>query len=78
MNPYKVHLNPLQGEECLFCGLSETVFHIFIGCSRLLGILGMLRDLSNNLGFIFTNSFFSKYIYSKYQNIVPQIRVKLF
>ncbi len=72
-NRYKVHLNPLQGEECLFCGLSETVFHIFIGCSRLLGILGVLRDLSNNLGFIFTNSFFILD-----QNIVPQIRVKLF
>ncbi len=23
-NRYKVHLNPLQGEECLFCGLSEN------------------------------------------------------
>ncbi len=57
-NRYKVHLNPLQGEECLFCGISETVSHIFIGCSRLSGILGVLRDVSNNLGFIFTNIFF--------------------
>lgn len=59
-NCYKVHLNPLQGEECLFCGLSETVFHMFIGCSRLFGILALLRDLSHNFGFIFTNNFFSK------------------
>lgn len=57
-NRYKVHLNSLQGEECLFCGLPETVFHIFIGCTRLLGILDVLKDLSHNFGFIFTNSFF--------------------
>lgn len=34
-NRYKARLNPLQKEECCFCGISETVFHIFIGCSRL-------------------------------------------
>uniref|UniRef100_A0A4W5P160 Reverse transcriptase domain-containing protein n=1 Tax=Hucho hucho TaxID=62062 RepID=A0A4W5P160_9TELE len=56
-NRYKVHLNSLQ-EECLFCGLPETVFHIFIGCTRLLGILDVLKDLSHNFGFIFTNRVF--------------------
>lgn len=57
-NRYKVHLNPLQGEECLFCGLPETVFHIFIGCPRLAGIMGVLNNLSHDFGFIFTNSLF--------------------
>jgi len=40
-NCYKVHLNVLQREDCLFCGLPETVFHMFIGCPRLMGLFGV-------------------------------------
>lgn len=41
----KAHLNPLQEEECSFCGISETVSHIFIGCSRLKDMFGVLGEL---------------------------------
>lgn len=57
-NRYKNHLNPVQGDKCIFCGLSETMAHLIIGCSRLFRLFDMLRDLCQNLGFIFTNSLF--------------------
>jgi len=57
-NRYKARLNPLQEQECSFCGISETVFHIFIGCSRLKNLFGVLGELSCSFGFLFSNGLF--------------------
>ena len=55
-NRYKAHLDPLVQEECLFCGVSESVSHIFTKCVRLGGLLQLVREWSENLGETFTEN----------------------
>ncbi|KAJ8362758.1 hypothetical protein SKAU_G00115890, partial [Synaphobranchus kaupii] len=49
-NRHKAHLDPTVGEGCAFCGASETVFHAFIQCARLEGVLHIVRKWCMVLG----------------------------
>ena len=31
-NRYRVHLDPLLGEGCIFCSQVETLAHLFVQC----------------------------------------------
>ncbi len=57
-NRYRAHLDPQVGEECPFCGQSETVFHLFLYCGRLEALLSQLEEWCRILGEIFSPIFF--------------------
>lgn len=52
-NSHLARLNSLDGEDYPFCGVSETVFHVFIECPR----LNLILDLMKTWGLQFTRSF---------------------
>ncbi len=49
-NRHRAHLDPEVGEECSFCGQSETVFHLFLYCGRLEALLSQLEEWCGILG----------------------------
>ena len=53
-----VHLNPAVGKECSFCGVDETVDHLFVCCERIRGLLGCLREWCGRLGEVFSPDVF--------------------
>ena len=44
-----------MGQGCPFCGVSETIFYIFLECSRLQMILQLVEGWVSAFGFLFTN-----------------------
>lgn len=48
-NRHKALLNVSNDEGCPFCGVSETVFRLFIECPRLDQILGLMESWSMQL-----------------------------
>lgn len=46
------------GGECLFCGQTETLAHLFVQCSRLSALFGLLKTLFWGLGEGFSLSLF--------------------
>ena len=49
-NRYRAHLDPEQGEECIFCSQSETLVHLFVQCPRLTVLFELLKRLFLGLG----------------------------
>ena len=43
-NRHVARLDPLVGEGCPFCGVTETVFHLFPQCSHLCQLLHAVRN----------------------------------
>lgn len=41
---FGAHLNQAVGKECIFCGIEETVNHLFIYCFRLKGLFNFLTQ----------------------------------
>ncbi len=52
------HLNPAVGTECLFCGLDETVNHLFLDCFRLEGMFNFLTQVFIKFGENFSHQIF--------------------
>ncbi|KAI4886392.1 hypothetical protein NFI96_001747 [Prochilodus magdalenae] len=52
-NRHVARLDPLVGEGCPFCGVTETVFHLFLQCPRLCLLLRAVQ----NWGIMFLGSF---------------------
>lgn len=53
-NRYRAHIDPQVGEECLFCGQTETVLHLFFYCGRLEALLSQIEEWCRNLGEVFS------------------------
>ncbi len=49
-NRHRAHIDPQVGEECPFCGVQETVFHLFLNCSRLQQFFHQLEDYCQIMG----------------------------
>ncbi|TWW53858.1 Transposon TX1 uncharacterized 149 kDa protein ORF 2 [Takifugu flavidus] len=49
-NRYLVHLDPSTGDGCPFCSQSETIYHLFVQCPRLVGLFGQLQRWFLGLG----------------------------
>ncbi|KAK0140342.1 hypothetical protein N1851_022699 [Merluccius polli] len=47
---YRVHLDPEQREECMFCSQIETLAHLFIQCPRLAALFELLKRWFQGLG----------------------------
>ncbi|KAI4871400.1 hypothetical protein NFI96_009402 [Prochilodus magdalenae] len=43
-NRHAARIDPSVGEGCPFCGVTETIFHVFLQCGRLGPTLGVVRD----------------------------------
>ena len=50
-------LNPGFSNKCPFCGLRETVFHVFTECSRVAGFLSLLTLVFSLFVFFSENVF---------------------
>ncbi len=57
-NRHRAHIDPQVGEECPFCGIQETVFHLFLNCSRLQQFFHQLEDYCQIMGEVFTHMLF--------------------
>ncbi len=57
-NRHRAHIDPQVGEECPFCEVQETVFHLFLNCSRLQLFLRQLEGYCQILGEVFTPMLF--------------------
>ena len=57
-NRHVAHLNPAVGRECPFCGIEETVDHLFINCVRLGSLFIILKSLFKGFGKDFSNQCF--------------------
>ncbi len=57
-NRHVAHLNPAVGTECLFCGLDETVNHLFLDCFRLEGMFNFLTQVFIKFGENFSHQIF--------------------
>ncbi|KAK0138454.1 Transposon TX1 uncharacterized protein [Merluccius polli] len=53
-NAFLSVLNDSVVKECPFCGLTESIFHVFTECRRLTGIFNVLTRVFNLFGVIFT------------------------
>ncbi len=74
-NRHRAHIDPQVGEECPFCGIQETVFHLFFNCSRLQLFFHQLEGYCQILGEFFTPMLF---IYGpKYSRSKMQVQVLL-
>lgn len=62
-NRHVAHLNPAVGTECLFCGLDETVNHLFIDCFRLEGMFNFLTFKKYTIFYKIWRDFFSSDFY---------------
>lgn len=72
-NRHKALLNGSDDEGCPFCGVSETVFHIFIECPRLDQILGLMESWSVQFTGNFNQELFifgPKYLKQKKSKVV--------
>ena len=47
---YLVHLDPGTGKGCPFCSQTETLYHLFIQCSRLAGLFRHLQSWFQGFG----------------------------
>lgn len=54
VSKFNLNVSPL----CMFCSESETVFHVFIECSRLIPLFALLGRVLENLGYLFNKVFF--------------------
>ena len=52
------HICPENSELCPFCDTPETIFHIFIECSRLASLFGIMSRVIRGLGLSFTHCVF--------------------
>lgn len=80
-NRHRAHLDPQVGEGCPFCRTQETVFHLFLSCSRLQPLFVMLEGYCHPFGEIFTPMSFiygPKYRISKMQVHVTSDTMKCF
>ncbi len=69
-NRHRAHIDPQVREECPLCGVQETVFHLFLNCSRLLLFFHQLEGYCQILGEFLTPMRFiygPKYSRSKMQ-----------
>ncbi|MGH0181307.1 UNVERIFIED_CONTAM: hypothetical protein FKN15_010707 [Acipenser sinensis] len=55
-NRYLSHVEPGVSEQCPFCPASETVFHLFTDCPRLIPFFQHLTDLLASFGVIFSKT----------------------
>uniref|UniRef100_H3CBT1 Reverse transcriptase zinc-binding domain-containing protein n=1 Tax=Tetraodon nigroviridis TaxID=99883 RepID=H3CBT1_TETNG len=55
---YATHMDPGVGEECLFCGETETLAHLFVRCSRLSGLFELLKEFFHRFGEVFSFDLF--------------------
>ncbi len=53
-NRYRARLDPQVREGCPFCGIQETVFHLFLNCARLQLLFPMIDGWCRNLGEVFS------------------------
>ncbi|TWW67065.1 Transposon TX1 uncharacterized 149 kDa protein ORF 2 [Takifugu flavidus] len=51
-------LNPNTLSNCPFCDFNESVFHVFTGCSRLVGLFRVLTDVFRLFNVMFTTAVF--------------------
>ena len=58
---YLVHLDPGTGDDCPFCSQTETIYHLFIQCSRLARLYRQLKSWFQGLEELFS---FCLFIYS--------------
>jgi len=52
------HLNPAVGKECPFCGIDETVDHLFLYCVRLGSLFIVLKSLFEGFDEVFSYQYF--------------------
>ena len=57
-NRHRAHIDPNQGEGCLFCSQTETLFHLFVECPRLAGVFDILRGWFMGMGEVFSHQLF--------------------
>ncbi|KAM9738114.1 uncharacterized protein ACNS7B_013564 [Menidia menidia] len=57
-NSFLSVISPGVLNECPFCSLSESVFHVFLDCVRLTSFLNFLASIFSLFGMVFTNSVF--------------------
>ncbi|XDV25251.1 hypothetical protein PO909_029197 [Leuciscus waleckii] len=57
-NRHRAHLDPQVGEGCPFCGVLETVFHLFFNCVRLQHLFIKMEEWCQTLGEVFTPEMF--------------------
>uniref|UniRef100_H3BW47 Reverse transcriptase domain-containing protein n=1 Tax=Tetraodon nigroviridis TaxID=99883 RepID=H3BW47_TETNG len=55
---HRAHMDPGVGEECLFCGETETLAHLFVRCSRLSGLFELLKGFFHGFGEVFSFDLF--------------------
>jgi len=65
-------LDPLVGEGCPFCNVSETVFHTFMECYRLENLMQLVKVWSLKLMGLFN---FSLFIYGPKYTVDNKKRV---
>lgn len=53
-NRHVAHLNPAVRKECVFCGIEETVNHLFIDCFRLKELFNFLTQCFIKFGETFS------------------------
>ncbi|XP_035990392.1 mucin-3A isoform X4 [Fundulus heteroclitus] len=57
-NSFLSIISPGVLNVCPFCGLSESVFHVFMECVRLMGFFSLLTRCFSLFGVVFTNAVF--------------------
>lgn len=57
-NRHAAHLNPALGKECPFCGVEETVDHLFINCIGWKVFFIVLKNCFEGLSEDFSNQHF--------------------
>ena len=57
-NSFLSVLNPAVEDGCPFCGVRETLFHVFRDCPRLLPLFVLLRTLFSGCGQVFSQQVF--------------------
>ncbi len=53
-NRHRARLDPQVREGCPFCGIQETVFHLFLNCARLQLLFPTIDRWCQNLGEVFS------------------------
>jgi len=57
-NRHRARLDPQVSEGCPFCGISETVFHLFLDCIRLQLLFPIIDGWCQTLGEVYSPMYF--------------------